>query len=135
MDQRTNRSELKTLDDPLKALRTRRSGLATRLLVIAVAIAIAGLIVWKLQPAPQRNFGRFGGPNQALPVGVATAMSGDLDVSLNALGTVTPLATVTVKPQVSGPLIRIAFTEGEIVRQGQVLAEIDPRPFQAALDQ
>jgi multidrug efflux system membrane fusion protein len=70
-----------------------------------------------------------------LPVGVATAMSGDLDVSLNALGTVTPLATVTVKPQVSGPLIKIAFTEGETVRQGQVLAEIDPRPFQAALDQ
>ena len=52
-----------------------------------------------------------------------------------AFGTVTPLATVTVKPQVGGQLVRINFTEGETVRAGQVLAEIDPKPYQAALDQ
>src|SRR5689334_15736818 len=104
MDQRTTRSELKTAD--LKATRSRRGGGLTRLVVIALAIVVAGLIVWKLQPAPQRNANRFGGgANQAMPVGVATAMLGDLPVTMNALGTVTPLATVTVKPQVSGQLI------------------------------
>src|SRR5258706_6558220 len=139
MDQRTNRPELKTAEDPLaggsRVSGVRRSSGLTRLVVIAVAIAIAGLIVWKLQPVPQRNPNRFGGANQAMPVGVATAMSGDIDVSINALGNVSPLATVSVKPQVSGQLIKIAFTEGELVRAGQVLAQIDPRPFQAALDQ
>jgi multidrug efflux system membrane fusion protein len=60
---------------------------------------------------------------------------GSLNVSLSALGTVTPLATVTVKPQVSGRITEIDFTEGQMVNQGDLLAVIDPRPFQAALDQ
>jgi multidrug efflux system membrane fusion protein len=78
--------------------------------------------------------GRFGagGP---LAVGVAQVTTGDVPITINALGTVTPLATVTVHPQVSGPLVKVAFTEGQIVKAGDLLAEIDPRPFQAALDQ
>jgi multidrug efflux system membrane fusion protein len=68
-------------------------------------------------------------------VGVAKAARGDIDVTLDALGTVTPLATVTVRPQVSGQLRRIAFEEGQRVKAGDLLAEIDPRSFQAALDQ
>lgn len=78
--------------------------------------------------------GRFGagGP---ISVGVAKVSTGDVPITINALGTVTPLATVTVHPQVNGPLVKIAFTEGQLVKAGDLLAQIDPRPFQAALDQ
>jgi multidrug efflux system membrane fusion protein len=79
--------------------------------------------------------GRGGGPNAAVAVTVAPATSGDIEVRIPALGTITPLATVTVRPQVSGILTKIAFQEGQLVKAGQFLAEIDPRPYQAALDQ
>ncbi len=76
-----------------------------------------------------------GGPNSAVAVTIATVESGDIEVRIPALGTITPLATVTVRPQVSGILTKVAFQEGQIVKAGQALAEIDPRPFQAALEQ
>jgi len=82
--------------------------------------------------APGGRFGAAGGP---LTVGVAKVTVGDIPITVNALGTVTPLATVTVHPQINGPLVKIAFTEGQIVNAGDLLALIDPRPFQAALDQ
>jgi multidrug efflux system membrane fusion protein len=80
-------------------------------------------------PAPGR--GGAGGP---LAVGVATVTTGDVPITINALGTVTPLATVTVHPQINGPLIKIAFTEGQMVKAGDLLVLIDPRPYQAAVD-
>lgn len=78
--------------------------------------------------------GRFGlgGPST---VGVARAVTGNVPVIINALGTVTPLATVTIRPQVNGTLVKIAFTEGQLVKAGDLLAQIDPAPYQAALDQ
>ena len=79
--------------------------------------------------------GRGGVPNAPVAVTVATVASGDIEVRIPALGTVTPLATVTVRPQVSGILTKIGFEEGQLVKAGQFLAEIDPRPYQAALDQ
>jgi multidrug efflux system membrane fusion protein len=84
--------------------------------------------------------GGAGGPGggrraPATTVGVATAVSADLPVTLEALGTVTPAATVTVRPQVSGVLKRVAFGEGQMVRAGQLLVEIDARPFELALQQ
>ena len=75
--------------------------------------------------------GGRGGP--ATTVGVATATVADIPVTLEALGTVVPAAIVTVRPQVSGVVQKIHFTEGELVKPGQVLATIDPRPFQMAL--
>lgn len=72
---------------------------------------------------------------RALPVQAGSVRRGDIEVTVDALGTVTALNTAVVKARVSGQLVRIDFREGQIVRQGETLAEIDPRPFQAQLDQ
>lgn len=78
--------------------------------------------------------GRFG-QNGPVAVAVATAVAGDIQVKIPALGTVTPLATVTVRTQITGTLQKVYFTEGQFVRAGDALAQIDPRPYEAALQQ
>jgi membrane fusion protein, multidrug efflux system len=104
------------------------------LIAVAVVLVITA-IAWiahggKRAGAPLRD------PRDApVTVVVATASRGDILVNIPALGTVTPLATVTIKPQIAGQLTKIAFQEGQMVRAGDFLAQIDPRPFQAALDQ
>jgi len=70
-----------------------------------------------------------------VPVVVATATRGDLPVYLNGLGTVTAFNTVTVRSRVDGQITKVYFTEGQYVRQGDPLIEIDPRPFQVQLEQ
>ncbi len=72
---------------------------------------------------------------RAVPVAGTAARTGDLPVYLTGLGTVTALNTVTVRSRVDGQLIRVAFQEGQLVRAGDLLAEIDPRPFQVQLMQ
>jgi multidrug efflux system membrane fusion protein len=69
------------------------------------------------------------------PVGAAIVGLGDVKLVVNALGTVTPISTVTVKSQVSGQLLEVAYKEGQIVKKGDFLAQIDPRPFQLAQQQ
>jgi len=73
------------------------------------------------------------GPQRPVPVAVATAAAKDVGVYLTGLGNVAPLNTVTVRSRVDGQLLRIAFQEGQMVRGGQLLAELDPRPFQVQL--
>jgi multidrug efflux system membrane fusion protein len=106
----------------------------SRVVWFAVGLTLLALLIWAIYPA--KNTGRRGLINQgAQPVNVAKAISGDINVTLNALGTVTPLATATVRPQVGGMLVKLNFTEGQMVNAGDTLAQIDPRPYQAALDQ
>ncbi|HLY06490.1 MAG TPA: efflux RND transporter periplasmic adaptor subunit [Rhizomicrobium sp.] len=115
---------------------TRTGFFRRRSVLILGAALMAVLLIWVFWPRGKSDSGFNKDANlQPVPVGVASAHPTDIHVTLNALGTVTPLATVTVKPQVSGILDRIAFKEGQMVRAGDLLAEIDPRPYQAALDQ
>ncbi len=85
--------------------------------------------------ASGKGKGGSGAGNMVLPVVVATAQRGDLPVYFNGLGTVTAFNTVTVRSRVDGQLISIAFKEGQFVHEGDLLAQIDPRPFQVQLAQ
>jgi multidrug efflux system membrane fusion protein len=105
-------------------------------LVLLVIAAIIGAAVWYF-PRAQRQApsGRFGDLGMPTPVGVATAQRGDMPVTLSGLGTVTPLAMVTVRTQINGYLTAVGFAEGQRVQKGAFLAQIDPRPYQVALQQ
>src|SRR2546422_1075642 len=85
--------------------------------------------------ATSRGRGGPGMGNFVVPVVVATAQRGDLPVYFNGLGTVTAFNTVTVRSRVDGQLISVAFKEGQFVHEGDLLAQIDPRPFQVQLEQ
>jgi membrane fusion protein, multidrug efflux system len=104
---------------------------------LGAAAVIGAIIVYRVvtftsQPPPRR--GRFqDGGNQ--PVGVSVVKRGDIRLTLRALGAVTPLATVTVTAQISGLLMSVGFKEGQLVHKGQSLAQIDPRPYQVALEE
>jgi membrane fusion protein, multidrug efflux system len=104
-------------------------------LTILGVLAVSGLkLLPKQNVGEPTRAGRFAGIG---PMAVSTAVlqKGDLAVRLNALGTVTPTASVTVKTQIAGRLVKVAFQEGQMVKEGDFLAEIDTRPYQAALDQ
>ena len=88
--------------------------------------------------APGATTGGRGGPGAGgfvVPVVVATAQRGDLPVYFNGLGTVTAFNTVTIRSRVDGQLLNVAFREGQFVHEGDLLAQIDPRPFQVQLEQ
>ena len=113
-----------------------RSSWRSALWLLLVLLVAAGAVFWIVQRSanePART-GRLqtGGP---MPVGTALVEKGNMPVTLSALGTVTPLATVTLKTQINGQLIEVAFTEGQMVKKGDLLAQIDPRPYQVALAQ
>lgn len=134
--------------------RPKRSRLVGSIVAILAMIALGALAWYLTHRTPEgaggpggagaRQGGAPGGPGARGPggpgrggpattVGVAAAEQVDLPVTLEALGTVVPAAVATVRPQVSGVLQEIKFTEGQIVRAGQVLATIDPRTFEIAL--
>ena len=110
------------------------------LILVAVLVVVAGAVAVAVMPRSQqqaqRQGGRGGGGgDRAVPVLAATASLADVPVYLDGVGTIKALNTVTVKPQVDGKLISIAFKEGQDVRRGDVLARIDPTTYQAQLDQ
>lgn len=79
--------------------------------------------------------GAGGGAGRPLPVIAAQARSGDFPIYIDALGTITALNTVTLRSRVDGEVIKVLYTEGQMVKQGDTLVEVDPRPYQAALTQ
>jgi len=116
---------------------TARKPIWRRLLAMLVAFALVGGLVYWLQQrsaqqpaAPSARVGVAG----VMPVVVATAAKGNIDIVYDGLGTVVPLATVTVKTQIAGQIMRIAFTEGQLVNKGDLLAEIDSRPYERQRD-
>ena len=123
----------------------RRRGLGS--LIAVLLLAALGGLAWYLTHRPATtpagaSGGGSGGPGArggrgaaASTVGIATAKQADIPVSIEALGTVTPVANVTVQAQVSGVLTEVLFKEGQMVQRGDVLATIDPQPFQIALAQ
>jgi multidrug efflux system membrane fusion protein len=109
-----------------------RRGIAV--LVIAIVVAVAGVFV--LTHGRARETSAMSPPAPpAVPVVAGTVNSGDVPIYLRGIGTVIAYNTVVVRSQIQGQITRIAFTEGQTVKAGDTLAEIDPRPYQAQLDQ
>ncbi len=105
-------------------------------LVILTLLGVGGYMLWQ-KPVNAQQAGKRGGDLAArsIPVVAVAAKTGSVNVYLNGLGTVTPLKTVTVRSRVDGQLMRVLFREGQVVKEGELLAEIDPRPFQVQLTQ
>ncbi len=114
--------------------RRRRLG---SLIALGSLVLVGGLAWYLTHRAPAVAPGGASASRGAPPstVGVATARHANIPVIVEALGTVTSVASVTVTPQVSGVITQVLYKEGQLVKKGEVLATIDPRPFQAALDQ
>jgi multidrug efflux system membrane fusion protein len=118
------------------------------LVLFLIIVAVAGYAVWRAgHPVPQqaaqagggrggggRGGGRGGAGLGPVPVVVADVGRSTIPVILNGLGNVTAFYTVTLKSRVDGQLMKVDFHEGDLVKEGQVLAEIDPRPFQVQLE-
>jgi membrane fusion protein, multidrug efflux system len=111
-----------------------RSGRRFVLTAIVILLIVGGVVWWTKQAAPPQQAG--GGRNSA-PMSIVPEVvgKGDIGININALGTVTSLATVTIRTQISGYMQKIDFTEGNDVKKGDLLAEIDPRPYEATLAQ
>ena len=102
---------------------------------LVLLLIVAGIVWWSKQQAAPEGQGRGGRNAAPMSIVPETVGKGDIGINLNALGTVTSLATVTIRSQISGYLLKIDFKEGDEVKKGDLLAEIDPRPYEATLAQ
>lgn len=136
MDERTRTTEdelapelRRTAPKPGEQVRSRskiRTGIGLILVIGLGLLAYEIIHVMRAPPAPSSRQQL----STAQSVGTSTVTLGNIRVVVNALGTVTPLATVTVQTQISGQLTEVGFTEGQFVRKGDFLAQIDPRPYE-----
>lgn len=122
---------------PEVAAPARRKSRALRwLFSFLMLLAIgAGSIWWLETHGPRQVKHHAAAPEPVVNVSVGEVKKGDMPVALDGLGTVTSLATITLRPQVSGRIMEVGFKEGQYVKAGDFLIQIDPRPYQAALDQ
>src|SRR5713101_2458352 len=111
-------------------MRRLRTGISLGLAVVLGA----GWYIFQHRAVPKSGADGFA-TGVATPVGLASATKGDIPVVIRALGTVTALNTVNVKTQITGQLIKVDFQEGQLVKQGDMLALVDPRPYDVALQQ
>jgi multidrug efflux system membrane fusion protein len=112
-----------------------RIRLNRRTVTTFVVVALLGVVLVHTSRTPAAAPVRNPSAPPAVPVSVATASRTDLPIRLTALGSVVAFNTVTVRPRVDGQLMRVLFREGQFVDRGELLAEIDPRPFQVQLEQ
>jgi membrane fusion protein, multidrug efflux system len=122
----------------------KRSSARPIIIVVLIALAIGGVIAWRTTHKTTAAAGRGGrarggdqtdAANRGVPVIVSAAQGRDLPIYLDGLGSVGAFNTVTVKSRVDGELTEVHFTEGQDVKTGELLAVIDPRPYQVALAQ
>ena len=120
--------------------RTRAKALHRRWWIWLLAVCLLAIGIYAYQAEKRKTASDAARKVQAaaarsVPVVAAPARKGEIAVTITGLGTVTPLNTVTVKSRVDGQLMRVLFREGQLVNNGELLAEIDPRPFQVLLTQ
>ena len=141
-----SRSATKTVSDPGHLLPEhasepggRRPGRGRLVIVALILLAVIGFIVWRIhsnnQAAAALAAKQAAAANRPTPVQVTPVQQKTVPVFLTALGTVTAYNTVTLHSRVDGQLLQVNFQEGQAVRKGQLLLQIDPRPYQAAVDQ
>src|SRR5271156_5826474 len=103
------------------------------MLLVALLVIVVGLLVMH-RPKPKPDQGTLE-QAEAVTIKAATVREGDIGIHVDALGTVTPISTVSVYSQVTGSVVAVNYREGQMVRKGQSLIEIDPRPYEAQLKQ
>jgi len=137
MDERTRTTEdeatprfRRAAPAPIIESRGRRTGRLVVGLIVLAGLVVGSYELVRLFRTNQPAGGRATPPAVAQPVGAATVGQGDIRVVVNGLGTVTPIATVTVQTQISGQFLEVGFTEGQSVKKGDFLAQIDARPYE-----
>ena len=138
-------SSITDAERPTPARFTREAGIQTQLKSVAhrwwfwAGAAVLLFVLYRIVAGFSRDSAQLSEAaamrNQAVPVSASAAKRGDLNLYLTEIGTVTPFKTVTVHTRVDGELVRVLFKEGQMVKEGDLLAEIDPRPFQVQLTQ
>jgi len=113
--------------------RTPRS--RTKVVFVLIAVLAAGIYVVLHSKWHKEVSASSGNESQGVIIHAGVASEGDVGVYINALGTVTPISTVNIFSQVSGRVVAVHYREGQTVRRGDSLLEIDPRPYEAQLQQ
>ncbi len=104
-------------------------------IVVVILVLLGILYFYRQHQKAAQDAAQAKQPRPSAPITTTTAKQGDIGVYINALGTVTPVYTATITSRVDGQIINVAYREGQMVRKGDLLIEIDPRPYQAALTQ